>query len=230
MLVKDVPVLFMILVPLVFSACTPKQGSAQMNEPGARQGFLGLSLGAGSVARLAPTPCYSSRRNPESRSLFASDLRGAVTQGQLRLEVRIGVSRLRQDPRTYICPGTLPDEDGIVEDELHPRGTGTDVRTSDLRFGVEVSETLGLVLLTGVGRMWSHHQTYLATGAGVRRGDRVRLALDLESATFRHHHDVVRVRAQTGEEVGRERVREWRTGVGFRVGVEVPVWGQAGNR
>jgi hypothetical protein len=25
-------------------------------------------------------------------------------------------------------------------------------------------------------------------------------------------------------------VGEWRTGVGFRVGVEVPVWGQAGNR
>ena len=230
MLVKDLSLVLLLLMPLVFAGGTPERASAQFSDPEVRQGFLGLSLGVGSVARLAPQSCWLDRRNPESRELLASDLRGAVTQGPWRVEVRTGLSRLRRDPRTYVCPGIPPGEDGIVEEEVHRRGTGLDVWTSDVRLGVEVSETLGLILLTGVGRIWSHHQTYFATGAGVRRGDRVRLSLDLESSTFRHQHDVVEMRAQTREEVGRERVREWQTGVAFRVGVEVPVWGREGTR
>lgn len=222
--------LSVITAALVLTTFVPGGVSAQSPGVEGRDASLGLSIGAGAASRLAPSPCFSRERDPRSRSLVAADLRGVITQDRLRLEARTGLSRFREDPRTYVCPLLPPDEDAVVEEEEHPRGTGMHVWASDLRLGVEVSRSLGLMASAGVGRMWSHHRSYLAAGVGVRRGDRLRLAVDLETTTFRHGHDVVRRRAQTSEELGRERFHEWRTGVGFKIGAEVPVWGQVGNR
>lgn len=153
----------------------------------------------------------------------AAELRAGVARGPVAVEARLSALA---DLSTEMCifdPIVFPE--GIHSTVHYPdRGDGSHLG-GDVRVRLGGTRAMPLAVSAGTGWLRPVGVPYLVTGAGVRLGGRLRLAVDAERTWYR-----VRRLERTQEWKDNVPVRlisisrrgEWMDGFGVRAGVDLP--------
>lgn len=201
---------------LLLLALHPNPSAAQTR--GSPVPFLGAAIGGTSLPD-AFAGCTSDAR-------AAGEIRAGLSFGRLAVEARgsallAGYSQclilLQEEVR---LPGTHP----AVE---YPFERGDTHTALELRVRHDVPAGLPLVVAVGAGWLAPQDVPYLVASAGYRSGGRVRFAFDVDHNFFRLPYDVV-VRhygqyGDAGPPLSSTRKHDWRSGLGIRAGVEIPL-------
>ncbi|HEV2146996.1 MAG TPA: hypothetical protein VGR37_06320 [Longimicrobiaceae bacterium] len=176
--------------------------------------YVGLSVGP---ARL-PTEFESCGDG----GYTAGELRGGVARGALAVEARVAAI---MDLSVEVCaldPAVFPD--GVHTGVYYPDRDGA-AMAADLRLRLGGTRAMPLSVSAGTGWLRPSGVPYLAAGAGVRFGGRLRLALDAERSWYRTRRveDTMEWKDYTPVRlISRLERREWLDGMGVRAGVDLP--------
>ena len=203
-------------------ACGSISGVAAQ-APAGEARILSLAVGAFYAGESIPQPMNSRCGHTAGRE--AGDNLGIVVSGRVgrfSIEGRVG----NHYTTDYVCPGSLRD----VADGVHtfrvPDMSAGDFGTTDLRLRIGLGRGGWLDLAAGGGWIWSKEVAYVTSSVGLRHGASLRYGVDLEVTTYRLPW-LSRTATYLGGsmiEILNERpYREWATGLGLRLVLEVPI-------
>lgn len=204
-----------ILLPLCLLLALPVALHAQGG--GRLVPYVGITAGGASLPDVFQGCPHGSRAAVEARL--------GLARGALALEARAAALA---DLGTVMCLDALADPalppDGIHTYLDYPFRGDPEHLAGDLRLRVGGTRALPLAVSAGAGWLTPTGVPYLLAGAGVRLGDRVRLALDVERNWYRVERTAYTAEWKEGRvfrNISRDEQVAWLDGTGVRAGVEL---------
>lgn len=209
---KPTPALLLIALLL---ALHPHPSAAQMRAP---VPFLGAAVG-GTTLPEAFAGCSSDAR-------AAGEVRAGLSFGRIAVEAR-GSALLGGFDQCLILLDEEVRVPGVHPAVEYPFERGDAHTALELRVRHGLPTGLPLVVAVGAGWLAPQDVPYLVASAGYRTHGRVRVALDVDQSFFRVPFDVVvreyGDRGEVGPALSTDREHDWRSGLGIRAGVEIPL-------
>lgn len=209
------PIRALLLLPL-FLALHPHRAVAQAR--GGPVPYLGAALG-GTMIPEALAACSRDAR-------AAGEVRAGLSFGQLAVEAR-GSALLAGFDQCLILLHEEVRMPGIHPAVEYPFERGDAHAALELRVRHGLPAGLPLVVAVGAGWLAPQDVPYVVASAGYRTRGRVRLALDVDQSFFRVPFDVVAreygEHGGAGPALSSNREHDWRSGLGIRAGVEIPL-------
>ncbi len=214
---KHLPALLSILLSLLTLATG--RLTAQAKRSDAPVPFVGFAVGPSSM----PDAFKGCGLSPRT----AAEIRVGLSRGTAAVEGRGAVMTSRSGG---LCQSVLPEEfrqEGDLVSYVEYPFDRSDVHASgEVRLRYTPPTGLPLVVAGGVGWLVPQDIPYLVSSVGLRTGNWVRFALDLDHTWFRVPYDRLISEwapAKEGWELVRHHRHDWRPGVGVRLGVEIPL-------